>query len=174
MNSLNFLLHKTVRLRTAHLTSFTFHLRPTSSQTLRCVILRYVFKSMRIYTGYVFLFVRYKSTIPSEDITNKRNWDSLYYGVSLGVIAIGFTFAAIPAYRIFCEQTSFGGTTQVAKDFEKIEKMEKVKDRLIQVQFNADVPSSMQWNFKPLQNEIYVHPGETALAFFTGIFFGNV
>jgi cytochrome c oxidase assembly protein Cox11 len=31
-----------------------------------------------------------------------------------------------------------------------------------------DVPSSMQWKFKPLQDEIYVHPGETALAFFTG------
>uniref|UniRef100_A0A183C287 Cytochrome c oxidase assembly protein COX11, mitochondrial n=1 Tax=Globodera pallida TaxID=36090 RepID=A0A183C287_GLOPA len=30
-----------------------------------------------------------------------------------------------------------------------------------------DVPSSMQWKFKPVQNEIYVHPGDTALAFFT-------
>lgn len=94
----------------------------------------------------------------------------MYYALSLGVTAIGFTFAAIPAYRIFCETTSFGGTTQVAKDFKKIEKMEKVKSRLIHVQFNADVPSSMQWHFKPLQNEIYVHPGETALAFFTGDF----
>jgi len=28
----------------------------------------------------------------------------------------------------------------------------------------------MQWKFKPLQDEIYVSPGETALAFFTGKF----
>lgn len=48
--------------------------------------------------------------------------------------------------------------------------MEKVKDRLIRVQFNADVPSSMTWNFKPLQHEIYVHPGETALIFYSGLF----
>jgi cytochrome c oxidase assembly protein Cox11 len=26
----------------------------------------------------------------------------------------------------------------------------------------------MAWNFKPLQEEIYVYPGETALAFYTG------
>ncbi|CAB3409990.1 unnamed protein product [Caenorhabditis bovis] len=90
-----------------------------------------------------------------------------YYVLSLIVVAIGCTFAAIPAYRIFCEQTSFGGLTQVAKDFEKIAKMKKVEDRLIRVQFNSDVPSSMQWEFKPQQHEIYVHPGETALAFYT-------
>jgi hypothetical protein len=49
--------------------------------------------------------------------------------------------------------------------------MEKIQERLIRVQFNADVPSSMRWNFKPLQYEIYVHPGETALAFYSGLHF---
>ncbi|VDK33956.1 unnamed protein product [Anisakis simplex] len=42
-----------------------------------------------------------------------RNRDAMYYIVSLGVVAVGVTFAAIPAYRIFCEKTSFGGLTQV-------------------------------------------------------------
>uniref|UniRef100_A0AC34F688 Cytochrome c oxidase assembly protein n=1 Tax=Panagrolaimus sp. ES5 TaxID=591445 RepID=A0AC34F688_9BILA len=86
--------------------------------------------------------------------------DTMFYVVSIGVVVIGLTFAAIPAYRIFCESTSFGGLTQVAKDFDKIEAMSKVEDRLIRVQFNADVPSSMQWNFKPLQHEIWVHPAK--------------
>jgi len=97
----------------------------------------------------------------------KANRDTMFYVASLGVVAIGFTFAAIPAYRMFCEATSFGGLTQVAKDFDKISAMEKVQDRLIRVQFSADVPSSMRWHFKPLQPEIYVHPGETALAFYS-------
>lgn len=97
----------------------------------------------------------------------KATQDSMFYVISVGVVAIGFTFAAIPAYRLFCERTSFGGLTQVAKDLERIAKMEKVEDRLIRVQFNADIPSSMQWQFKPLQHEIYVHPGETALAFYS-------
>lgn len=77
-----------------------------------------------------------------------------YYIMSLVIVAIGCTFAAIPAYRIFCEQTSFGGLTQVAKDFEKIANMKKCEDRLIRVQFNSDVPSSMRWEFKPQQHEV--------------------
>uniref|UniRef100_A0AC35TFJ0 Cytochrome c oxidase assembly protein COX11, mitochondrial n=1 Tax=Rhabditophanes sp. KR3021 TaxID=114890 RepID=A0AC35TFJ0_9BILA len=106
-------------------------------------------------------------TFYGKPVNSGGSRDSMYYVLSLGVVFVGLSFAAIPAYRIFCESTSFGGVTQVASDFEKIQKMEKVKDRLIRVQFNADVPSSMRWNFKPLQNEIFVHPGETALAFYT-------
>lgn len=39
--------------------------------------------------------------------------------------------------------------------------------RLIKVTFNADTSSSMAWNFMPQQSDIYVSPGETALAFYT-------
>uniref|UniRef100_A0AAF5CWR1 Cytochrome c oxidase assembly protein COX11, mitochondrial n=2 Tax=Strongyloides stercoralis TaxID=6248 RepID=A0AAF5CWR1_STRER len=103
----------------------------------------------------------------SQPKNKEGNRDTMYYVLSLGVLFVGLSFAAIPLYRIFCESTSFAGTTQVSKDFDKIQNMEKVRDRLIKVQFNADVPSSMRWHFKPLQDEIYVHPGETALAFYT-------
>ncbi|KAI1722239.1 cytochrome c oxidase assembly protein ctaG/Cox11 domain-containing protein [Ditylenchus destructor] len=79
----------------------------------------------------------------------------------------GISFAAVPLYRMFCEATGSLGTTQVSEDLERIEKMEKVKNRLIQVSFNSDTASTMKWQFKPQQKEIYVHPGETALVFFT-------
>lgn len=67
--------------------------------------------------------------------------------------------------------------------------MKPIKDRPLKIRFNADVASSMQWNFKPqqgditvcldlfllhvyyiLENKIFhlqVLPGETALAFYT-------
>lgn len=106
-----------------------------------------------------------KKTNKFDKSADTKNYT--YYVMSLVIVAIGCTFAAIPAYRIFCEQTSFGGLTQVAKDFDKIANMKKCEDRLIRVQFNSDVPSSMRWEFKPQQHEIYVHPGETALAFYT-------
>uniref|UniRef100_A0A1I8AXB5 Cytochrome c oxidase assembly protein COX11, mitochondrial n=1 Tax=Meloidogyne hapla TaxID=6305 RepID=A0A1I8AXB5_MELHA len=80
---------------------------------------------------------------------------------------LGLSFAFIPFFKILCETTSFTGITQIAENLDKIVNMERVDDCLICVQFNADVPSSMQWKFKPLQDEIYVSPGETALAFFT-------
>ncbi|QSL64045.1 hypothetical protein MERGE_000200 [Pneumocystis wakefieldiae] len=37
----------------------------------------------------------------------------------------------------------------------------------IRITFNADVSDSLEWDFAPLQKEIYVLPGETALAFYT-------
>ena len=43
--------------------------------------------------------------------------------------------------------------------------MVPVKDRIIKVTFNAHVHASLQWNFRPQQTEIYVVPGQTALAF---------
>uniref|UniRef100_A0A7E4V0Z8 Cytochrome c oxidase assembly protein COX11, mitochondrial n=1 Tax=Panagrellus redivivus TaxID=6233 RepID=A0A7E4V0Z8_PANRE len=141
----------------------------------RCLshhILPYTSRLQSPITAKSLLLIRsYASAGPQPPKLSKprrvANRDSMYYVISIGVVAIGLTFAAIPAYRIFCEATAFGGTTQIAKDFDKIENMSRVEDRLIKVQFNADVPSSMQWNFKPLQDEIYVHPGETALAFYT-------
>lgn len=45
--------------------------------------------------------------------------------------------------------------------------MSPVKNRKIKIKFNADVASSMRWNFKPQQREITIIPGETALAFYT-------
>ncbi|XP_066444117.1 cytochrome c oxidase assembly protein COX11, mitochondrial [Eleutherodactylus coqui] len=44
--------------------------------------------------------------------------------------------------------------------------MKPVKDRVIRIEFNADVHASLQWNFRPQQSEIYLVPGETALAFY--------
>uniref|UniRef100_A0A6I8PPA8 Cytochrome c oxidase assembly protein COX11, mitochondrial n=2 Tax=Ornithorhynchus anatinus TaxID=9258 RepID=A0A6I8PPA8_ORNAN len=44
--------------------------------------------------------------------------------------------------------------------------MVPVGDRVVRVAFNADVHAGLHWNFRPQQSEIYVVPGETALAFY--------
>ncbi|XP_046399032.1 cytochrome c oxidase assembly protein COX11, mitochondrial [Ischnura elegans] len=90
-----------------------------------------------------------------------------YYFGALGVLTVGFTYAAVPLYRMFCQASSYGGTTAVGHDADKVEKMKKVKEKSIRVVFNADTAASMRWNFKPQQDEIRVSPGETALAFYT-------
>jgi cytochrome c oxidase assembly protein subunit 11 len=58
---------------------------------------------------------KFSSRLGNDGEENRRatSRDTMFYVISLGVIAIGFTFAAIPAYRMFCEATSFGGLTQV-------------------------------------------------------------
>ncbi len=69
--------------------------------------------------------------------------------------------ASVPLYRLFCQKTGYGGTTQVA-----IAPQGDVRDRYIRVQFNADVNPDLPWRFIPLQHEITVRVGESSLAFY--------
>lgn len=52
-------------------------------------------------------FIRYKSTKPSpSDLArNKSSRSTLYYAAAAGVLFIGFTYAAVPLYRMFCQVT---------------------------------------------------------------------
>lgn len=97
----------------------------------------------------------------------KKLRSTVHYVVAAAVLAVGLSYAAVPLYRMFCQAYSYGGTTGVGHDADKVEKMLKVHDRIISVKFNADIAASMRWNFKPQQAEIKVVPGETALAFYT-------
>lgn len=81
---------------------------------------------------------------------------TLYYVSALGVLVVGLSYAAVPLYRLFCQAYSYGGTTSVGHDASKVESMKAVKHRPITIKFNADIGSSMRWNFKPQQNEITV------------------
>lgn len=50
---------------------------------------------------------------------------------------------------------------------EKMEYMRPVQDRVLTIRFNADRSANMRWSFRPLQTEVKVSPGETALAFYS-------
>ncbi|GAB5580885.1 cytochrome c oxidase assembly protein COX11 [Prionailurus iriomotensis] len=79
-----------------------------------------------------------------------------------GVLRRGAPLSAVlPAIT-----TGLGGSAVAGHVSDQIENMVPVKDRIIKVTFNADVHASLQWNFRPQQTEIYVVPGETALAFY--------
>ncbi|CAA9994598.1 unnamed protein product [Nesidiocoris tenuis] len=95
-----------------------------------------------------------------------KNRSTLYYFTGIGVLLVGCSYAAVPLYRIFCQAYSYGGTTSTHSD-QNLENVQKVADRKIKIRFNADIGSSMRWNFRPQQTEIIVSPGETALAFYT-------
>lgn len=119
-------------------------------------------------TNISFLrFNQNKSNNSHEAIRNLKIKSTLYYVTAAGVICVGFSYAAVPLYRMFCAAYSYGGTTGSTHDGSTVENMEKIKDRIIKIKFNADIGASMRWNFKPQQCEIKVAPGETALAFYT-------
>ena len=81
--------------------------------------------------------------------------------VLTGIVAgmIGLSFASVPLYRLFCQVTGFGGTTQVAEAAPGA-----VAGRLIKVRFNADIAPGLPWYFKPVQREIVLRVGESGLA----------
>uniref|UniRef100_A0A0A9YLS0 Cytochrome c oxidase assembly protein COX11, mitochondrial n=1 Tax=Lygus hesperus TaxID=30085 RepID=A0A0A9YLS0_LYGHE len=102
----------------------------------------------------------------SRDERILRSRSTLYYVTGIGVLFVGLSYAAVPLYRIFCQAYSYGGTTTHSDQLD-LQKLKKVNNRNIKVRFNADIGSSMRWNFRPQQTEITVIPGETALAFYT-------
>eukprot|EP01138_Halocafeteria_seosinensis_P015924 gb/GECG01016251.1/.p1 GENE.gb/GECG01016251.1/~~gb/GECG01016251.1/.p1 ORF type:complete len:324 (+),score=35.63 gb/GECG01016251.1/:1-972(+) len=97
---------------------------------------------------------------------DEKNVQYAIYALSGIVGLIGLSYAAVPLYRMFCQATGFGGTTQTA-DVEKFKRMKPVEGaRPITVYFAADTSDSMPWKFVPQQRAVRVVPGETALAFF--------
>jgi len=81
----------------------------------------------------------------------------------LGIVAAmgGLTAAAVPLYRLFCQVTGYGGTTQVAAELP-----ERAAATEITVYFDAMVDSKLPWRFRPSQDRIRVRVGEPTLVFF--------
>ncbi|XP_022080492.1 cytochrome c oxidase assembly protein COX11, mitochondrial-like isoform X2 [Acanthaster planci] len=98
-----------------------------------------------------------------------RNKSVMFYGVALVILVIGFSYAAVPLYTVFCQATGLGGQATKGHNIDLVEDMLPVRGRPISVRFNADTAASMRWNFRPQQLEIKVVPGETALAFYSAL-----
>ncbi|XP_041362510.1 cytochrome c oxidase assembly protein COX11, mitochondrial-like [Gigantopelta aegis] len=105
--------------------------------------------------------------ISAQTKRNTSHNSIMLYVFSTVIFMIGMSYAGVPLYRLFCQATGLGGKAVREENAEKISNMSMVDDRIIRVRFNADVASSMRWNFRPQQTEVKVHPGETALAFYT-------
>ncbi|XP_034722036.1 cytochrome c oxidase assembly protein COX11, mitochondrial [Etheostoma cragini] len=101
-----------------------------------------------------------------EEEWKTRNKTVLTYITAAGVGMIGLSYAAVPLYRLYCQASGLGGTAVAGHDADQVETMAPVKDRVLKISFNADTHASMQWNFRPQQTEIFLVPGETALAFY--------
>jgi cytochrome c oxidase assembly protein subunit 11 len=73
------------------------------------------------------------------------------------VVMIGLSFASVPLYRLFCEATGYSGTTQRATAAPDPSAASKA---LVTVRFNAETATELGWDFRPLQEQVTVHPGE--------------
>lgn len=74
---------------------------------------------------------------------------------------VGFAFAAVPLYRLFCQVTGYGGTTRTAEVAP-----DHMIDRTVKIRFEGFVNPGLPWRFEPEQNELTLQVGEQGLAFF--------
>ncbi|SME94687.1 cytochrome c oxidase assembly protein subunit 11 [Tistlia consotensis] len=74
---------------------------------------------------------------------------------------VGFAFAMVPLYRLFCQVTGTGGTTRTATVVP-----DRTLDRVVKIRFEGFVNPGLPWRFEPEQREMTLKVGEQGLAFF--------
>ena len=90
----------------------------------------------------------------------------------VGLIGAGFvlfmvavSYASVPLYRMFCQQTGYGGTPARATEAEA-STVRALAGKNISVRFDANVEAGMPWHFKPEVATQTVQIGARKLAFF--------
>jgi len=91
----------------------------------------------------------------------KRNGRTALVLVTVFAAMIGLTAASVPLYRLFCQVTGFGGTTQRADTVPVAAGTETVN-----IRFNADSMRQLGWSFQPVEREVVVRVGEPMLVFY--------
>lgn len=84
--------------------------------------------------------------------------------VALVVVMGALSWAAVPFYSWFCQVTGFAGTTQVAT-----QGSDRVLEETVRVRFDANVMPDLDWTFRPMQREMTVRIGETAMAYYEAV-----
>lgn len=90
-----------------------------------------------------------------------------YYIGATAVFVFGLSYASVPLYKVFCQVTGYGGTTQRAGESKVVTVKPVDGGKVLRVDFTSNVHSEMPWTFRPTQRNIKLVPGETALAFYT-------
>jgi cytochrome c oxidase assembly protein subunit 11 len=95
---------------------------------------------------------------------NRRNATTVALLAVVVLGMVGLSFASVPLYRLFCQATGFGGTTQRAAAAPG-----QIADAIVTVRFDAMTAPELGWEFRPLESAVRVHPGEQREVLFRAI-----
>lgn len=79
--------------------------------------------------------------------------------ITLGMLMLAY--ASVPLYRLFCQVTGFGGTSQRAAT-----QSTRMLERSVTVTFDANVDPQLPWRFEPVEKSVTVKLGENRLVAF--------
>jgi len=95
---------------------------------------------------------------------NRRNRTTSLLLAAVVFGMVGLSFASVPLYRLFCQATGFGGTTQRAAAAPG-----QIADAVVTVRFDAMTAPELGWEFRPVETAVKVHPGEQREVFFRAV-----
>ncbi|MES2174416.1 MAG: cytochrome c oxidase assembly protein [Pseudomonadota bacterium] len=100
---------------------------------------------------------------PSPFDLGRRNRRTLVTMATVGLAMLGLGFASVPLYRIFCEQTGFGGTTMRADPNVQVQ---QATGHTMSIRFDSNVQPGMPWQFYPEHRTDTVTIGRKDMAIF--------
>ncbi|BAK65515.1 MULTISPECIES: cytochrome c oxidase assembly protein [Sphingobium] len=89
--------------------------------------------------------------------------------VIAGLIALamlGLGFASVPLYRLFCQVTGYGGTTQRVTQDQAVAQKIETQGRQLSIRFDSNVSSGLPWDFYPEKRRLNVGVGGKSMAIF--------
>jgi cytochrome c oxidase assembly protein subunit 11 len=95
---------------------------------------------------------------------NPSNARVVLLSLSTVVAMVGLTYASVPLYRMFCQATGFGGTTQRAETAPA-----QSLGQTVSVRFDANTSDKLNWAFHPLQAPVTVKFGEQSMAYYEAV-----
>ena len=97
----------------------------------------------------------------------RRNLRTLMIALTAAAAMLALGFAAVPLYRIFCQVTGFGGTTQRATEAEAdlaSRMAASAGGKTYSIRFDASIERGLPWDFRPAQVTDTVSIGQRDMA----------
>ena len=83
--------------------------------------------------------------------TQRANARTGLMALTLAAAMVGLGFASVPLYRLFCQVTGFGGTTQVATEAQAAGAAALATGQTMSIRFDGSTAVDVPWTFKPQQ-----------------------
>ncbi|MDC0531290.1 cytochrome c oxidase assembly protein [Alphaproteobacteria bacterium] len=94
---------------------------------------------------------------------SKKNYNALLWAFIVVFFMLGLSFASVPLYDLFCRVTGYAGTVQRAS----LAPGSTGQYNNIQIRFDSNISSDLNWEFRAPKQEIIVQPGVQEIIYYT-------
>jgi cytochrome c oxidase assembly protein subunit 11 len=94
---------------------------------------------------------------------SKKNNNVLLWTFIVVFLMLGLSFASVPLYDLFCRVTGYAGTVQRVS----LAPGSNGQYNNVQIRFDSNISSDLNWEFKAPKQEIIVQPGVQEIIYYT-------